>query len=497
LKKQNLFKESSVKQNTPRYPGHRVRQSSLATSALALALFCATTFTGAPAQTFTKLADFDGTNGSSPRGALVQGTDGNLYGAAVSGGSTQPCQGVSGCGTIFRVTTGGAITPLHVFETTDGSHPPAAPLEAADGNFYGTTNEGGLHSRGTVFKMASDGTLNTLYNFQFTAGQHPAGGLVWATTGNFYGTTSFGGAHQNGAIFTSTPQGSLRTTYSFCGQTGCPDGQAANDGLIQATDGNFYGTTPAGGANKFGTVFKMTPAGTLTTLYTFCSKTNCADGATPNVTLVQGTDGNIYGTTEQGGAHSAGTVFKVSPKGVFVTLHSFCETLACKDGSNPQGGLVLATDGSLYGTTTASGASSRGTIFQITERGLLTPLYTFQATDGQFPGQLTQDTDGNFYGTMQVGGLNGVGTFFRLSTGLAPFVKTLQTAAKVGSSVIILGSDLTGATSVTFHGTPASFSFVSATEITAAVPTGATTGKIQVVTPAGPLSSNVPFHVIP
>jgi uncharacterized repeat protein (TIGR03803 family) len=463
-----------------------------------LILFCVSIAISAQAQTFTTLADVSQTDGVSPRGALVQGIDGNLYGVTESGGSPHSCQGVIGCGTIFKVTTGGTLTSVHVFDLTDGSHPAAAPIQAVDGNFYGTTSAGGLYRQnGTMYMLTPGGTLTTIHNFSVPGGANPVGGLVQGTDGKFYGTTHFGGANLSGTVFKMSSTGTAERLYNFCPQTNCPDGQAPSDGLIQGTDGNFYGTTTLGGAHGEGTVFKVTPTGTLTTLYNFCSQSpNCADGATPNVTLVEA-NGALYGTTFQGGAHVSGTVFKVTTAGVFTVLHSFCAQPSCKDGANPLAGLALGTDGHLYGTTTADGMFSRGTIFRITTGGGLSTQYQIQASDGQFPGQLVQDTDGNFYGALQIAGVGGAGSVFRLSTGLDPFVKTLQASGRSGSSVIILGTDLTGATGVSFNGTAAEFTVASASEITADVPAGATTGTIQVVTPGGTLSSSVPFSVLP
>jgi len=453
------------------------------------------------AQTLTKLADFNGANGSTPRGALTQGTDGNLYGAAIDGGSTGICYGASGCGLIFQATTAGAITVMHQFSGTEGAHPPAAPVLGNDGNFYGTTNRGGTHTNGTFFRMIPDGTVTPLYNFAGAAGMQPSGGLDLGWDGNFYGTASYGGAHLNGSIFGITPAGGFKRLYSFCAQSGCPDGQVPQDGLVQAGDGNFYGVTPAGGADKFGTIFKVTPAGVLATLYTFCSQTNCADGATPNVTLVEGRDGNLYGTTEQGGAHGFGTVFRVTRTGTYTILHSFCAQPACADGANPQAGLILASDFSFYGTTSASASGSRGTIFSITGQGIFTRLYSFQASDGQFPSQLTQATDGNFYGTMQVGGTGGVGTFFSFSPslgGLGPFVKSVESAGKPGSTVIILGNNLTGTANVAFNGKSTLFTVISDHEVTAIVPARAMTGAIQVtVAPSTTYSTVTNFKVLP
>jgi uncharacterized repeat protein (TIGR03803 family) len=267
----------------------------------------------------------------------------------------------------------------------------------------------------------------------------------------------------------------------------------------------------SGGANGCGTVFKITTSGTLTTLYTFCTLGSpCTDGELPNSALVQATNGDFYGITGYGGASSvsAGTVFKITPSGVLTTLYAFCtQGYPCTDGYSPWAALVQATDGDLYGTTTGGGANGLydGTVFKITPSGTLTTLYSFCSesgcTDGAYPeAGLVQATNGDLYGTTAEGGSDescseGCGTVFSLSVGLGPFVKTLPTSGKVGAAVKILGSDLTDATSVTFNGRAARFSVVSRYLITTTVPTGATTGTVQVVTPSRMLSSNVPFRV--
>ena len=477
---------------------HNFKSLNLRASALLLILFSLAIAT-ASAQTFTRLANFDGADGSAPRGALTQGLDGNLYGAAIGGGSTGNCYGASGCGTVYQATTAGVITVMHQFSTSEGAHPPAAPVLGTDGNLYGVTNRGGSHTNGTFFQMTPDGTLTYLYNFAGAAGMQPAGGLALGVDGSFYGTAFAGGAYHMGDIFRVTSTGAYKRLYSFCAQSGCPDGEVPQDGLVLAHDGNFYGVTAAGGANKFGTVFKITPAGVFATLHTFCAQTGCTDGATPNVTLVEGRDGNLYGTTEQGGANNSGAVFRITRAGAYTILHNFCSQPGCADGANPQAGLVLGSDLNFYGTTTASASHSRGTIFKVNTQKQFQVVYSFQATDGQFPSQLTQLTDGNFYGTMQVGGTGGVGTFFSLSTGLGPFVKSIESAGKVGSTVHIYGQGLTGSADVQFNGkSAASFTVVSDTEVTAVVPSGAMTGAIQVlVTPATAYSTNTNFKVLP
>jgi uncharacterized repeat protein (TIGR03803 family) len=232
-------------------------------------------------------------------------------------------------------------------------------------------------------------------------------------------------------------------------------------------------------------VFKITLTGTLTTLHSFDS----TDGDAPRA-LVQGTDGNFYGTTTQGGANGYGTVFKITPSGKLTTLDSFAPY------GFPEATLVLATDGNFYGTTSSGGTEGDGTIFKITPSGKLTTLHTFDGTDGaEIAAALVQDTNGTFYGTAPFGGANNDGTVFSLSVGLGPFVETQPTSGKVGAAVKILGTDLTGATSVTFNGTVAVFKVVSASLITTNVPTGATTGTVEVTTPKGTLKSNVVFRV--
>ena len=268
-----------------------------------------------------------------------------------------------------------------------------------------------------------------------------------------------------------------------------------------------------------GTVFKITPSGKLTTLYSFCPLNGCIDGANPQAPLVQGTNGDLYGTTYYGGASDAcenaygqaegcGTIFKITRSGKLTSLYSFCTQSGCPDGEVPAG-LLQAASGDLYGTTAgiwAGESKNNGTIFKITPSGKLTTLYSFcplnvnGCIDGAKPlAGLVQATNGDFYGTTAYGGvaLGNYGTIFGLSVGLAPFVETLPTTSKVGVPVTILGNNLAGATSVTFNGTAAAFTVSSTgSAISTTVPAGATTGAVQVVTPGGTLSSNVPFRIL-
>jgi uncharacterized repeat protein (TIGR03803 family) len=412
-------------------------------------------------------------DGDHPPAGLVQATNGNLYGTTEDGGGG--C-----CGTVFKMTPGGKLTTLDSFGAEDGSgpYPTAGLVEATDGDLYGTTVGGGANGAGAVFRMTPGGLLTTIYSFCSKSNS----------------------------------------------QTNCVDGFSPAAGLIQATNGDLYGTTTYGGTIGGGTVgaggtaFKITLGGTLTTLHSFCSKnnahTNCLDGYTPLAALVQATNGDFYGTTQSGGANNAGTVFRIAPSGKLTTLYSFCSQSACADGAeggNAAQALIQATDGNLYGTTADGGATGGGantngygTIFKITPSGELTTLYAFciegGCLDGGQPlGGLVQDTNGNFYGTTYNGGTNspGAGTVFSLSVGLGPFVETLPASGKVGAAVKILGTGLTDAASVTFNGTTAAFTVVSSSEISTKVPEGATSGNVEVAMPGSPLTSNVAFRVRP
>jgi uncharacterized repeat protein (TIGR03803 family) len=498
-------------------------------AATAVALPAQTTTVSRLGPTFTVLYSFcsqaNCTDGYFPDAAPVQATDGNLYG-------TTPDGGAIGGGTVFKITPGGVFKALS-FHREDGLVPRAGLAQAADGNLFGTTQIYGANDKGTIFKLTLRGRLTPVYSFclhsNCTDGAEPYAGLVYGTDRKFYGTTSGGGANGVGTVFKITPSGTLTTLHSF----DRADGYNPYAGLVQGTDGNLYGTTQSGGTHSTcyfacGTVFRITPKGALTTLHSFCSpisQSGCPDGSEPSA-LVQATDGNFYGTTYLGGANKTciaeagcGTIFKITPNGTLTTIYNFCLQFYngnCTDGSLPSAGLVQGTDGNFYGTTERGGANTScftegtrgcGTVFEITPSGTLTTLYSFCAqnncADGTNPlAGLVQDTNGKFYGATVYGGDNynpacgdGCGAIFTLSVGLGPFVETQPTSGYVNAVVNILGTSLTGATTVTFNGTAASFRVNSPSEITTIVPTGATTGAVQVVTPGGTLSSNVPFTV--
>jgi len=476
---------------------------------LAIAAFCAC------AQTFTTLHRFDGTDGQFPVAALVEGTDGNLYGTALAGGAY-------GSGTVFRITPDGKLTTLYNFcaqsGCPDGTYVGGLVL-AMSGNFYSTAANGGAYGMGTVFRITPSGELTTLYSFCAQGGTVcpdgvGSGGLVQAASGDFYGTTTVGGSSNNGCeelsgcgtIYRITPSGVLTTLYRFCeqpGTSGCPGYGYFGGPLVQAINGEFYQVTPWGGADGGNSIVQVTPQGEVTTLVDLCEASGCPDGYNPMGGLIQAADGNFYGTAFNGGVYDNGTVFKVTQGGTLSLLYSFCEQTGCPDGAASMAGLVEGSDGNFYGTTVSGGDQASGTVFKVTPSGALTTLYSFPpaGVGGPSPvAPLIQATNGDFYGTTSVGGLScglhvGCGTIFRVSLGLAPFVKTLPHSGKIGDAISILGTDLTGTTAVTFNGAPATFTVLSGSHLTATIPAGAITGKIQVTTPGGVLSSAGPFFV--
>jgi uncharacterized repeat protein (TIGR03803 family) len=323
---------------------------------------------------------------------------------------------------------------------TDGSIPFATLVQAHDGNFYGTTAAGGTNAiinhvsngDGVVFQLMPDGTYTVLHNFCSQGGAGCTDGavptvLTEGPDGSFYSTTELGGANGKGTVFKIAPDGTFTTLYSFCstGGSSCIDGAIADKGMTLGSDGNFYGTTNSGGAHGGGTIYMITPSGVLTTLYNFCSQSSCTDGSTPLAPPIEGSDGNFYGTTFGGGAHTAGTVYKMTPSFVLTTLYSFCSQggAACTDGSSPYYGVVEGTDGNFYGVTQngGSGQFSSGTLFDVSPSGTLTTLHSFctqggsSCTDGAIPNALRQGTDLNFYGTTQMFGGVGVGNAFSIT----------------------------------------------------------------------------------
>ncbi len=397
--------------------------------ATAVLLMCQPSAQSQPRPVVTTLYNFigNGVDGVHPQAGLVQGRDGNFYGTTASGGGR-------GYGTVFRATPAGVLTTLHSFTNgTDGADPRGALVQGRDGNFYGTTHSGGSsYYYGTVFQITPDGVLTTLHGFTETGtdGAEPTAGLVQGLDGTLYGTTRNGGSNNLGTVFSITSTGEYTTLHNFTGRGA--DGMYPEAGLLQGSDGNFYGTTANGGGSSsgYGTVFRITPAGDHTTLHSFTGIG--LDGQGPYAGLIQGSDGNFYGTTVSGGVESAGTIFQITPAGLYHPLYSFTGT----GGAAPYAGLIQGSDGNLYGTTEygGSGNSNTGTVFQVTLAGVHTILHDFTntGTNGAYPNTgLIRGSDGNFYGTTPGGGSSSQGTIYKLTAPALPSATLVATTPTV------------------------------------------------------------------
>jgi uncharacterized repeat protein (TIGR03803 family) len=332
-------------------------------------------------------------------GGLVVASDGNFYGMTESGG-------IGNYGAVFKITSAGAETVLWSFAGgVDGEDPYGSLVEGTDGNFYGLTEYGGAHSDGTVIKVTPAGVETVLWSFgSGSDGYYPYGSLLLGGDGNFYGMTEEGGGtNDEGIVFKITPAGVETVLWSFGSGS---DGSDPHGSLVLGSDGNFYGLTYGGGtAGGYGTVFKITPAGVETVLWSFGTGT---DGQEPFGGLVLGSDGNFYGMTYGGGTSGAGTVFKITPTGTETVLWSLGSG---SDGSYPYGSLVQGSDGNFYGMTDYGGANGAGTIIQITPSGTETVLWSFGAgSDASHPvGNLIFGPDGTMYGYSPDGGANSLG----------------------------------------------------------------------------------------
>jgi uncharacterized repeat protein (TIGR03803 family) len=316
-------------------------------------------------------------------------------------------------------------TVLYAFKGgSDGAEPFAGLISDKAGNLYGTTQGGGSNDFGTVFRLAPDGTETVLHSFEGGTddGGVPEAGVIADYAGNLYGTTYGGGANDFGTIFKLAPDGAETVLYFFKGGN---DGAMPVAGLVRDSAHNLYGTTRNGGGSSnctdgCGTVFKLAPDGTETVLHAFADG---SDGANPNAGVIVDAAGNIYGTTVRGGANGYGTVFKLAADGTETVLYNFCSRLNCADGTTPYSGLISDSAGNLYGTTALGGITrgsriGNGTIFKLATDGTETVLYVFPGGDhgsGPSYGSLLADKAGNLYGTVG-GGADGQGIVFKLTT---------------------------------------------------------------------------------
>jgi uncharacterized repeat protein (TIGR03803 family) len=362
------------------------------------------------AQTLQTLCSFNSVNGANPYAGLTLGNDGNFYGTTQNGGITNSAF-PSGMGTVFKMTPQGELTTIIAFSFTNGANPTAGLSINNDGNFYGTTHHGGITNStytfgmGTVFQITTNGSLTKLISFNGSNGARPAA-LTRGDAGIFYGTTVDGGSSDHGSVFKVSTNGTVTLLASLNSANRYPFA-----GLVAGNDGNLYGTTESGGNNGIGSVFKVTTDGAVTTLFSFST----SNGVVPIGALTLGNDDTFYGTTSQGGSNNNGTIFKISTNGVFTKLVSF-------DGINgkyPAAALSLGTDGNFYGTTLYGGITNLtdtiglGTMFKLSPDGTLTSLFNFNGTNGAHPqASLVLDNDNNFYGTTSSGGIGNFGTVF-------------------------------------------------------------------------------------
>ena len=475
--------------------------------AIAVLVLAVATATPSHAQAYSALYEFGGKTGdpANPQysGIIAQGRDGNLY-------STAPATPVGGlcsfCGAVFKITPSGTLAVVYYFNDTAGSgYTPFGGLTlGTDGNFYGTTKAGGTFNLGTVFKITAGGTLTKLYDFgtcksPCVDGSYPIAPPVQGSDGNFYGTTpNTTNGTNDGMVYKITPAGKFTILYVFNGSSGA----FPNDPLIQGTDGNFYGTTTLGGKTLGSTCVVRSASFSCGTVFkmtpagkvTFIYKFGKTDGAGPIGPVTQGTDGNFYGTTSEGGTSGFGVVFKLTSAGVLTVLHDFNGT----DGQTPDAGLIQANDGNFYGVASAGGTLGYGTIFKVTSTGTFKVLYNFENTHGATPEvTLFQHTNGILYGDTDSGDSHGDGVFYSLNIGAAEFARLQPTSGKVGSSVGIFGQGFTGTKAVSFNGVNATPLSVTDTYLTVTVPSGAKTGTVTVVRPSGNLNSVRQFKVTP
>jgi uncharacterized repeat protein (TIGR03803 family) len=370
-----------------------------ATSAGAVLALIPVTLPGVVLDTLYSFAG--STYGFNPFAGLIQAQDGNFYGTTLAGGA-------NGDGTVFRMATNSTVSLVHTFNySADGAVPYAALTQGTNGSLYGVNYLGGSAGYGTLFNMTTNGVNIFLSAFNYTtSGGYPVAGVVQGRDGSFYGPTLQGGLSDYGTLFRLTSGKTFSTLRSFNGDNGA----YCSSLLLQAADGNLYGTAENGGTNGgWGTVFRTTPAGVITPLVSF----GYTNGGIPVAGLVQDTDGTFYGTTYYGGTNGVGSVFKMTADGALTSLYSFSGDT---DGSNPFGGIILSRDGNLYGTTAGGGTYGSGTVFRMATDGTLVTLAQFDNYQGANPqGILLQGADGNIYGTTPSGGQANEGAIYRLT----------------------------------------------------------------------------------
>lgn len=500
-------------------------------------------------QTFSVVASITDHAYSNPSGQIVQGRNGDVYavtpdngwlfstttlgafaGVYQVGGPSGVTLGSDGnlytnlvydrvaCGEVDKVTPLGVFTLLASICGNDGAFPYSAPIQAPNGIFYGTTSAGGSNGDGTIYSVTESGTLALLHTFAGTDGSTPYAPLVVGSDGNLYGGTYYGGTNNDGVLFRITPNGTYTVLHNLAGT----DGTNIYNGLCLGRDGNLYGVTRIGGTENGGVIFKLTNSGVYTVLYNITNTYS-----EPASSLVQASDGNLYGVLGQGNSSQPGWIYSVSTTGTFTILHEFCQETNCTDGSAPTTPLIQHTNGILYGFTLQGGTGTQydGTFYSLNIGAQ--PFVRLMSTSGKEGAKIeiqgqgfksasvvkfggTQATTVTRSGatfliaTVPAGALTGAVTVATGSTTLTSLqtFKVLPTAPSftppsgaVGTPVTITGTGLMQTTKVAFNGKSASFTVVSDTEITATVPTGATTGKIAITTKGGTTETSTSFTV--
>jgi len=453
-------------------------------------------------------------DGSGPWGGLSLGKDGNLYGTTTGGGTVR-------AGTAFRLTPTGTLVTLFNYDNkTDGAAPWYPLLQGVDGNFYAASTSVYAGDYGAFSKITATGTQKTLVDFNYTNGNNP-NLPTQATDGLFYGTALSGGSKGLGVAYKITAAGKITVLHNFIGYP--TDGTNPIGVLTQGNDGAFYGVTYAGGAKNLGSVFKITSTGVLTILHSFAGYP--ADGTWPRSGLILGSDGNFYGTTSRGGKTNNGMLYRITPAGVLTILYSLCSQANCTDGFGTSTPIMQHTNGKFYGST--SGNSLGGSYLYSLNAGLtpFTRLVTRSGKVGTVVGLLGQGfttvngvsfngvaatfkfvSDTYITATVPAGALTGAITVKSPTATLksdrifsvTPQVKTIAPASgKVGTKVTITGVSLKQTTNVTIGGKPATFTVVSDTQLTATVAAGAKTGAVSVTTAGGVANSPTKFTVTP
>ena len=444
----------------------------------ALALFCIGAAPPVQAQTYSVIYNLGTNSGDpiTPTGPFVQGRDGSLHGGAIEGADHSTDQ-------IFRISPAGALTVESTFGVNDSGTCGNGLTLGRDGNFYGVCQFGNGDFLGYVYRMTPAGVVTVLHHFTgvIPEGTQPNTPPIQGNDGNFYGMTSGGGASNFGTVYKMTPTGTVTTLHGFTRGT---DGATPTTPLVLGNDGNFYGGTVT-------SIFKITASGKVTVVH---DPNGGTEGSEP-VTLVLGADGSFYGTTLSAGANNAGTFFKVTASGTYTVLHNFSTADGLRGGFDY---LMQATDGNFYGAELNGFGGDQGTLYKVTTKGVLTVLHSFGGTDGSGPrGGMFQNTNGILYGDTKQGGSLLHGVVYEWNANLAPFARLELTSGKAATSIGIFGQGFLTATGVTFGGIAGTFTAAGDNYMTATIPSGGTSGPVVVLIPSGNLTSSKTFKLTP